>query len=210
MKWYKRLAAFLAIIICFSAFLVACDKGTGNSEDETAETDIDYSDVDISEYIGEVTYKGLTVRLESANASKEEALWTAILENAEIISYPENKVNYYFEQEKASYMYLVNGDEDGYKTLLKVRGITEEDMMTDAREMVAKDLIYRLVVETEEIVLTDGEKEALFDKYVDKYVEDYGYGKNYVTANMPKIIYESMLYDKTMEYLILQNTFVTE
>lgn len=210
MKWYKKLAAFLAIMICFSAFLVACDEVPSVAEDEEAETDINYSDVDISEYIGEVTYKGLTVQLESESASKEEALWSAILDSAEIKSYPEDKVNYYFEQEKASYMYLVNGDEDGYEMLLKVRGISEEDMMADAREMVAKDLIYRLVVQTEGIALTDEEKDALFDKYVDKYVQDYGYGKNYVTANMPNIIYESMLYDKTMEYLILQNTFITE
>ena len=210
MKWYAKVAALLAIAVCFSVVFCACDDMTSVASDEDAETDIDYTNTDISQYIGDVTYTGMTIRLDGEDASKEDALWAAILESAEIKAYPEDKVNYYFEQERASYMYLVSNDEKSYEALLKIRGITEDDMMADAREMVAKDLIYRLVVENEGIELTAEEKEALFDKYVDKYVKDYGYGKNYVTANMPDIIYDSMLYDKTMEYLIINNTFVTE
>ena len=205
MKSYLRLAAAFLAVVCLSTLFFSCGKTAEVSED--GETDINYSDVDISEYIESVTYAGLTVLLESEDASKEEALWETLLENAVIIDYPEDKVRYYFEQEKASYMYLVNGDEDSYKTLLKMRGITEEDMLADAKEMVAKDLIYRFVAQKEEISVTDEEKKALFDRYVKKYVENFGYGESYVTANMPDLIYESMLYDKTMEYLIMNNTF---
>ena len=202
MKWHRWLALVIGVIMCLCA-LASCvrDDVTGG-----VETDLDYTDISLSEYIGEVTYKGMTVNV--GDGTKEEALWSAILKNAQIKAYPEDKVRYYFEQEKASYMYLVGGDKDDYKALLVLRGITEEDMMARAKEMVAKDLIYRLVVEKEKIELTEKEKTELFDRYVDKYVADYGYGKAYVTANMSSIIYESMLYDKTMEYLILQNQFV--
>ena len=205
MRLYLRLAALVLVTVCLVALFASCGRADEAASD--GETDINYSDVDISEYIGTVTYKGLEVALDGENASKEDALWGAILDNAEIKAYPEDKVRYYFEQEKASYMYLVNNDEDAYGTFLKVRGITEEDMLRDAKEMVAKDLIWRLIAENEGITLTDEEKETLFDRYVEKYVKDYGYGKTYVTANMPDIIYESMLYDKTMEYLILNNNF---
>ena len=205
MKLYSKLATALLAVICLAMPFFSCGRTAEVSENE--ETDINYSDIDISEYIDSVTYKGLTVFLENEDSSKEDALWNELLQNVEIIDYPEDKVRYYFEQEKAAYMYLVNGDEDSYKTFLKVRGITEEDMLDDAKEMVAKDLIYRLVAQKEEISVTDEEKKALFDRYVEKYVEEFGYGKSYVTANMNELIYESMLYDKTMEYLILNNNF---
>ena len=207
MSWYKKIAAFFVAVICIAVFLCACDDASKKDGDE--QTDINYDDVIISECLGNVSYKGLTVEI-SEEISKEEALWTAILANADIKEYPEDKVDYYFNQEKQSYMYLVSGDEKSYDMLLKVRGITEDDMLADAKKMVAKDMIIQYIINEEGIALTDEEKERLFDKYVDKYVENYGYGKNHVTANMSDIIYESMLYDKTMEYLFTQNEFITK
>ncbi len=204
MRSYLKIAVLL---VCVLLLLCGCGKPRLDTDGEE-QTNIDYTGLDISEYIGEISYLGLTVSLESENSSKEDALWSEILENTEIKGYPEDKVKYYFEQQRASYMYLA-GDEDGYEMLLKIRGITEEDMLAEAEKMVAKDLVFRLVVEREGIELTENEKTELFDRYAEKYVKDYGYTKSYVISDMPNIIYESMLYDKTMEYLILKNNFVT-
>ena len=208
MKYLTKIVAWLVLAVCLCALLGACRKLPVAVSREDGQTDIDYADIDLSECLGAVTYKELTVTLDSAESSKEEALWAAILENAEIKSYPEDKVSYYFEQEKSSYMYLVGNDEEDYRALLTLRGISEEDMMADAKEMVAKDIILKYIIETEQIALTEEEKTEHYDRYVDKYVNDYGYVRSYVTVNMSDMVYESMLYDKTMEYLFGQNTFV--
>ena len=209
MRYIVRRTILLIAAVCICLGAAACGRETVIVTDDGATTELSYTDMDVKQYIKSITYKGFEISLDSAEHSREEALWDVILENAEIESYPEDKVNYYFEQEKAYYMYLVGNDSDDYETLLSVRGVTEEGMLDDARRMVAKDLIYRWIAETEGITLTDGEKEMHFDRYAEKYVLDYGYTKSYVTENMSDEIYESMLYDKVMEYLILQNTFVT-
>ena len=46
------------------------------------------------------------------------------------------------------------------------------------------------------------------EKAAQKIAADYGYTEDYVAENLTDLIYETMLYDKTMEYLIVNNTFV--
>lgn len=209
MKDFIKIIACLLLISLLCLAACGCKNNADASNNGEEMTELDYSDIDLREYVKEITYKGLTVMLGSADASREEALWGEILKNTSISSYPEEKVEYYFQQQRAYYMYTVNNDEDAYAELLSLRGISEEDMLDEARRMVAKDMIYRLVSDTEGIELTGDEKSRLFDRYVEKFVSDYGYTKTYVSENMSEEVYESMLYDKTMEYLILQNTFVT-
>ena len=175
-----------------------------------AETELNYDDIDPSDYVSAVTYKGLQIKLEDANASKEDALWEAIFATADISSYPEEKVDYFFEQTKTSYMYLANWNEEDYLLLLKNRGTNEVEMRKEAEQLVKKDLIFYYIVRAENISVSEQEKKDNFDKYVKTYVDTYGYKKDYVIGNMTEIIYDSMLYDKTMEYLISNNTFSVE
>ena len=91
--------------------------------------------------------------------------------------------------------------------LLESRGTDESKMREEAREMVKKDLVFWYIVQAEGITVTEEEKQTHFDKYVDKFVSDYGYSRAYVTENMADEIYEAMLYDKTLEYLFSVNTF---
>lgn len=207
MKYCVKIIACLIFITLLCTAVCSCRKNT-DSNDNSLQADLDYSDINPMEYIENTTYIGLTVTLDSTDQSREDALWGAILENTNITSYPEEKVEYYFQQEKAYYMYLVKNDEKDYQALLSLRGVSEEEMREDARRMVAKDLIYRFVVDAENIALTEDEKTQLFDRYAEKYVADYGYTKGYVTENMSDMVYQTMLYDKTMEYLILKNTFI--
>lgn len=207
----------LSMLICISA----CDEETvqgeatsGDTEPVTeteaqteAFTELNYDGIDFSEYVLEVRYKELDVALKKADDSKEEALWEAIIATARIESYPEEKVDYFFRQTKDAYMYLVNGNEEDYLLLLKNRGTDENKMREEARSLVKKDLIYYYIVEAEGITVTDKEKAELFEKYVEKYVSAYGYNREYVKENMTEMIYDSMLYDKTMEFLIKENNF---
>ena len=183
------------------------EQVTDTNAEHEAFTELNYDGIDISKHVKEVKYKELEITLKKADDSREEALWEAILATANVESYPEDKVEYFFKQTKDAYMYLVNGNEEDYLLLLKNRGTDENKMRDEARELVKKDLIYYYIVQTEKIAVTDKEKTELFDKYVEKYVSAYGYNREYVKDNMTEMIYDSMLYDKTMEFLIKENNF---
>lgn len=218
-KVYRIFISAMAALILLATLLAvsSCVGDTGSeTEEETTqtettetvtETEINYDAVDVKEHVTSVTYKGHKITLESEDSSKEDALWRAILATANISSYPEDKVEYFFRQTKQAYMYLVNGNEEDYELLLKNRGTDEAKLREEAREMVKKDLVYYYIVRNENITVTDAEKAELFEKYVEKYVTAYGYNRDYVVGNMTGIIYDSMLYDKTMEFLINNNTF---
>lgn len=213
-------AAAVMLLLASVAGTTACvrDGGSDTSDEEVtssetvqteSETEINYDKLDVSKYVGNVKYTGFRIVLDNSDDSKEDALWEVILATDKINNYPEDKVEYYFKQAKQAYMYLVDGKEDDYKKLLESRNIDEEDLRDEARKLVKKDLIYYYIVRKENISVTEEEKSKLFDKYVEEYVSAYGYKKEYVKENMTDIIYESMLYDKTMEYLLNNNTFET-
>ena len=212
----KIIALFLLICsLCLSIFAgckkddVAVDDGNKNDPNDTKAV-LDYSQINIDDYVKSVAYKGLTLTLDGESVSKEAAIWEAILGTAVVEDYPEDAVNYYFTQTKDYYMFIANNDIEAYELLLSSRNMTEEDMVADARELVKKDLVYLYITQKEGITVSDEEKAQLFDRYVTAYVSEYGYTIEYVKANMIELIYESMLYDKTLEFLILSNTFVTD
>lgn len=211
----KIFALLIVCAFCLSVFAgckkddVTVDDGTDNGSDNTA-LKLDYSQINIDEYVKSVSYKGLTLTVNGEGASKETAIWEALLGTAVIEKYPESAVEYYFAQTKDYYMFIANNDPEAYKLLLKSRNMTEEDLVAEARELVKKDLVYLYIVEKEGIVITEDEKQSLFDRYVAAYVSEYGYSAEYVKANMSELIYDSMLYDKTLEFLILGNTFTAD
>lgn len=203
-------AAFaLCAVICACAVSCAEDE-VGNGGDTTADgtkTELDYSKINIDDYVGPMSYKGLTLTLETPEASKEDAVWAALLGSADIAGYPEDAVAYYFKQTKDYYMFVADNDPEAYEMLLESRGITESDIEAEARELVKKDLVYLYVTEKEGITVSETEKEQLFDRYVAAFVAEYGYTREYVTQHLTGHIYEAMLYDKTLEFLILNNSF---
>ena len=208
----KIFALLIACVLCLSV-LAGCKKDditedVENKNDfEDTQAVLDYSQINIDEYVKSVSYKGLTLTVNGEGASKETAIWEALLGAAVIEKYPESAVEYYFAQIKDYYMFIANNDPEAYKLLLESRNMTEEDLVAEARELVKKDLIYLYIIEKEGIAITENEKQTLFDKYVAAYVSEYGYSAEYVKANMTELIYDSMLYDKTLEFLILGNTF---
>ena len=209
----KKIALMLALLLMLSAAFFSCKKDDGGT-DNTSETEIklepmNFFEMDISEYITLGEYSGLDISY-GEGQSRGDAVWARVLEGAEIKKYPEHQVNYYFQQSKAKYKYIARNGNDTYENILAGLGVTEEDMMAEARELTRSDLVFAALVEAENIALSESEKENNFDKYVEKFVEDYGYGEEYARENMSEQIYESMLFDKMLERLIALNNFDTE
>ena len=65
--------------------------------------------------------------------------------------------------------------------------------------------MFEYIIRDANISLTDGEKAAHTDKYAQRLTAVYGGDREYIKANMPERIYDAMLNDKVMEYLLLNN-----
>ncbi|MBE6597796.1 MAG: hypothetical protein E7641_09060 [Ruminococcaceae bacterium] len=204
----KRFAAIFLALLLLCASLFGCARGKESPEepDGNKYEPMKFTAENIGRYITLSEYSGLEITLLEGE-SKGDAALRHIADGAKILEYPDSQVNYYLAQEKAKYRYLASESGDGYEELLKLLGVTEESMLEDARALVKKDLVFYAVVFAEGIQVTEAEKVANFDKYVKKYVDDFGYDESYVRENMTEQIYESMLYDKTAEKLITMNSF---
>ena len=198
----RALVTLLALIMLISMF--SCKK---NSENESVEP-VDFaamSDDELKSYAELGEYKLMT--LKQGSSPKGEVVWAAVKGNATVRSYPEQQVSYYVSQIKAQYAYYAEEAGISYKEMLREVGATDESIRSEAESMATDDVIYELVRRDADITLREDEKSKFFEKYVGKYVEDYGYSREYVVENMTDEIYDSMLYDKTTEFLIAYNYF---
>ena len=210
MKYKKNTARIRMLVLALAFVFAACcltacsDKDDGGDETHV----LQYAGVDMGAHVRLGQYTGLTVTL-AEGESRGEAVWRAVREGCEMIAYPEPQVEYYLEQSRERCRYYSNTHDVSYEEAVAALGYTEEAMLAEARALVASDMIGIALRADAGIVLTDEEKEKFFDKYVDKYVSDWGYNRSYVEDNLREEIYGSMLYDKTTEYLIKNNTFVS-
>lgn len=198
----RALVTSLALIMLISMF--SCKK---DGENESVEP-VDFaamSDDELKSYAELGEYKLMT--LKQGSSPKGEVAWAAVKKNATVKDYPEQQVSYYVSQIKAQYAYYAEEAGISYKEMLREVGATDESIRSEAESMAADDVIYELVRRDADITLREDEKSKFFEKYVEKYVEDYGYSREYVVENMTDEIYDSMLYDKTTEFLIAYNYF---
>ena len=197
----SALVVSLALVIFISLF--SCKK---DGEEKLEPMDISTLSTDeLNSFVelGEYTL----MNLEQGSSSKGEVVWAAVKKNATVKSYPEQQVSYYVSQLEAQYAYYAEEAGISYKEMLSEVGATEESIRSEAESMAIDDIIYELVRRDAKITLRSDEKSKFFEKYVEKYVEDYGYSREYVVENMTDEIYDSMLYDKTTEFLIAYNYF---
>ena len=161
---------------------------------------------ELEECVTVCDYKGLELLLDTQ--TKEDALVTYIYANSNIKKYPTGAVNYYAEQLKSQYRYYADQADMKYEEMLDKLGEDNVTINAEAKRLVKKDLIFELIRKKEAIALTDEEKAQFFDKYVKKYAESYKYSEEYVRDELSELVYDSMLYDKTIEFLIINNSFV--
>lgn len=198
----RALVTSLALIMLISMF--SCKKD-GENESVGPVDFAAMSDDELKSYAELGEYKLMT--LKQGSSSKGEVAWAAVKKNATVRDYPEQQVSYYVSQIKAQYAYYAEEAGISYKEMLREVGATDESIRSEAESMAADDVIYELVRRDADITLREDEKSKFFEKYVEKYVEDYGYSREYVVENMTDEIYDSMLYDKTTEFLIAYNYF---
>lgn len=198
----RILAAALVLLALLSLF--SCNKEEKPESVEPLDIAL-MSEGELEGYITLGEYKGMTLTL--GNATKGEAVWAAVRKNATLKAYPEQQVEYYISQIEAQYAYYAEKAGVSYEEMLREVGATEQSIRTEAEQMTLGDLVYHALLRAEGIALSEEEKSRLFDRYVDKYVEDYGYSRDYVLENMADEIYSSMLYDKATEFLITNNQF---
>ena len=204
MRKFRRCLASVLLLLLTAALLLGCaDK----CEDDGAV--LDYSGVDLGSCVKLGEYTGLEIEL-PAGESKSAAIWKLTVDGAQVLDYPEAAVEYYVKQAQLRYKHYAEEGEMEYSELLESLGVSEPDIENDAKRYVKEDLVQLAVLRAEGIELTDDEKERLLDRYVKKYVDDYGYGEDYVRKNLTDEIYKSMLFDKMLEYLMIKNTFIVK
>lgn len=171
---------------------------------------MNFDSADLSLYIELGQYRNLTLTSKGTdNASRGSAVWNAVVESSRVIEYPEQQLMYYYSQSRARYRFYADKNNVTYEKLLEDLGITDEDIMNEAKALTKEDLVRHAILKTEGIELTEEEKDRLFGRYVDKFVTDYGYKEEYVRENLTDEIYDTMLEDKMLEALISWNTFET-
>ncbi|MBE6546555.1 MAG: hypothetical protein E7668_03830 [Ruminococcaceae bacterium] len=195
------IALLLAVICLFGA--VAC----ADEEDRESHAVVTYDTDRIGEYVRLAQYTGLTVPLADETALKSEAIWAYLLDEAEFLRLPEEQAAYYAEQSRAACRHYAEENRLDYDEALRQLGTSEERIVADAERMVKKDLVYYYIVQHAKIEVTEQERETLSPRYIKKFAEDYGYDEEYVKEHMRSLIDDAMLYDKTTEYLILNNKF---
>ena len=200
----KKIIALILLLLLVCASLLSCKPETppvepGKNGKENEKMDI--SALDLSEYVTLGDYKTMKVSYDSESVSKGDAAWQKLIEMSDIKKYPDDQVAFYFYQKQAGYQYMAKAGGQTYEELLASLGVTEEIMLEESKKLTAEDLIFYALVKAEGIELTQADKDANFDKYVALFVSE-GYTEVYVREKLREQIYETMLYDKTLELLI--------
>ena len=204
-KFTRALRVICVILaLSFALCIVSCSK---NDKESDGEHILSYEDLDISTAVRLGEYKGLTVTVREGE-SAAQAIWRVISDTSEILEYPEKQVDYYLSQSRTRAEYYSSVYKVSYEEAIAALGYTEDSMLGEAKALVASDLLGIAVRKSEGISLTDDEKSRLFDKYAEKYAYDWGYNLEYVKDSLKEEVYDLMLYDKTSEYLVTNNTFV--
>ena len=196
-------AILTMLLLCFSMLSCSLD-GVVSIEGEKMDFSA-MSTEELEDFVKLGQYKDL--QISCGRESRENAVWGRIISDCETVSYPEKHLYYYIEQFESQYKYYAEEAAISYEEMLKQLDVSDADILREAKALTKKDIAFCLIVKKEGISLTDDEKERYFLKYVDKYVEEYGYTAEYVKANMADNVYGSMLYDKVTEFLIVNNSF---
>lgn len=197
----KRIMACLTVIVTLAFSLFAC----GEKKLERNISKMSLEELEACMTVGE--YKGVTLKLEGKD--KESVINEYLMKESKLIKLPEgdDSLEYYLTQLREEYNYHAEQAGISYEELLKELGLEDEDIVHEATELVEKDIIFAIIQKKENITVSDNDKEKHFDRYVEKYAERHEYSKEHVRENLKEEVYATMLYDKTMEFLILNNKF---
>ena len=158
------------------------------------------TDAFVSEYTGgeyktvgefEVYYSNILQESyeETAKSNAISAMWDAVIEACEVIEYPEQQVNYYYQQQMAQCEYYAQSYGMTVETVMSVMGWTEEVLMENARLYTKGDLAFNAISQKENIGISEEEYLTGLAKYAESagvtstVLEAY-YGKDYIMENL--------------------------
>ena len=150
----------------------------------------------------------LTIQSEKDAKFEEEKfniLFGAIIDNAEIIEYPEEQIMYYYTSE-ISYLeaYAANYGVT-IDVLMEAQGITYEIIMDYVKNLVKEELVYFAIVKAEAMEVTDED----YSEGLARYSASMGVTAEELEAQYGvEYIKDNILWDKTHTYIASQNTFV--
>lgn len=214
MKKIISLMTVLVLCLALTAFAVSCgetdEKNNSDNNDNNANNQQiaelpSIEELDLGEYLRLAEYKELDMGACEAE-SRGDAIWGRILDETEIIAFPEGWLEYYVEQEKMSYLYMAQRTGTSYEEVLSLLEVTEENIISNATENAKEDLVMAALIKLEGIELTEENINELFDTYVTRYTL-IGYNESYIRENFRDEILDAMLRDKTIEFLIINNNF---
>lgn len=139
----------------------------------------------------------------SERAAKESAMatiWTQVMDNAEVIEYPEQQIEYYFAMQMSQCEQYAGSYGMTVEDIMQLMGYTEETFRAEAQKYTKEDLVFFAIVQTEGIAISDEEYTAGLAKYAQdagvgatpEMLESY-YGKQYVK--------EALLWDKVLDMI---------
>ena len=144
---------------------------------------------------------------ETLESLKLSAVWSTVLENAEVLHYPEQQVMYYYSIYKNNIMAEADTYGHTYEEHLEAIGLTDEYVMEASQELVFEELVFYAIVEAEGYGISDEEYAEGIVEYAERQemtveqLEAY-YEKDYIIDNL--------LWDKVMFALKDMATFTFE
>ena len=171
-------------------------KAHYNIPELTDELVAKHSDYDSVEEFRQSMYDDLYAEAEEKlEANKLSAAWSEVLKNAEILKYPEQQVMYYYTVYRNNIMTDADKYGHAYEEHLEAIGLTDEEVMEGARELVAEELVFYAIVEAEGYTISDEE----YTEGVAEYAERQGISVEQMESYYEKdYIIDNLLWDKVM------------
>ena len=148
----------------------------------------------------------------SARQTMKSAVWQAAVEKSEIKAYPEKEIENYITEMSDYYQRYAQNYGMEFADILETMGMTEEEFNENARQyaegMVGDELVLYAIIHAEDISLTKKEYEAGAQEYMDLY--GYETLDELESAYTQEVVYESILWDKTLDFMLDNAVLVDE
>lgn len=141
---------------------------------------------------------------EAAKQEMENNLWSTVMENSEILKYPEEELNAKKQEMKDYYGQYAQTYGMELKDFLEMAGMTEEqfeeEVNTAAESAVGEELVMNAIADAEGLEISDSE----YKEGAQMYVDNLGFQdvKTLEESYSPEIIRSSLLWQKVFDYLL--------
>ncbi len=130
-------------------------------------------------------------------------LWQTIVENAEVVQYPEGEVERVYNERRSMYEQYASLYQIDYETFLtSYVGLTDDELLEESRNYVKEDLVMYTLIKERNISLTEEDYNDGFDFYADYYSTTKEELIEYYGEETIKI---TILWEKLMEDLVTVN-----